>query len=80
MKKTINSIAAMVQPIAGRHLEADWQQNIRRSSMANGHAVGGTYDKRDLESLWKMPNWSAKISADNVDNVMRAARLGVYGK
>jgi len=71
MKKTINSIAAMVQPIAGRHLEPDWQRNL---------AVGGTYDKRDLENLWKMPNWSAKISADNVDNVMRAARLGVYEK
>lgn len=35
---------------------------------------GGNYDRRDLENLWRTPQWSAKPPAD--PNVVRDARLG----
>jgi len=68
MKKPIkNPIAAMVQPLAGQKLPDNFMQET-----AN---FGGTYDKRDLSSLWKNPQWSGKISAENV---IRDARLSTW--
>lgn len=72
MKKPIkNPIAAMVQPLAGQKLPDNFMQTT-----AN---FGGTYDKRDLSSLWKNPQWSGKLSADNI-NITQQSRLGVFGK
>jgi hypothetical protein len=69
MKKPVNPIAARVEALPGRRLEAKWQQNLE--------TVGGTFDRRDLENMWRNPEWSSKI---NSENVVRGARLGVYGK
>jgi hypothetical protein len=66
MKKP-NPIAACVQPVAGQQLPAEWRKNTQNA--------GGTFDRRDLENMWKSPNWSAKLSADNV---MRDARLSTW--
>jgi hypothetical protein len=68
MKKT-NPIAARVEALPGRRLEAGWQQNLEN--------VGGAFDRRPMEELWKSPNWSSKLTAENV---IQNARLGVYGK
>ena len=65
MKRT-NPIAATVQPLAGRSLPADWQRQV-----AQNHC--GNYDQRDLENLWRTPQWSAKQG--EVDNIQQAARL-----
>jgi len=67
MKKATNPIAAMVQPLAGRKLQPEWQQNVEK--------VGGTYDRRDLENMWRTPQWSSKI---NAENVIRDARLSTW--
>ena len=40
---------------------------------------GGNFDRRDLENMWRTPNWNSKLSADNVDNIIRASRLSSYG-
>ena len=69
MKKPINPIAARVEAMPGRRLESKWQQNLEN--------VGGAYDRRDLENMWRTPNWSSKLTAENV---IQNARLGVYGK
>ena len=69
MKKAINPIAARVEALPGRRLEAKWQQNLEN--------VGGTYDRRDIENMWRNPNWASKLTAENV---IQNARLGVYGK
>jgi hypothetical protein len=68
MKKT-NPIACRVQALPGRSLEAKWQQNLE--------TVGGTFDRRDLENMWRSPQWASKLAAENV---AQNARLGVYGK
>ena len=65
MKKS--TIAALVQPLAGQQLPADWQRTATE--------VGGRFDRRDLSQLWKTPQWSSKLNGDNIDNVMRNARL-----
>jgi len=67
MKKSTNPIAAMVQPLAGRKLQPDWQQNLENT--------GGTYDRRLLEDMWRQPNWSAKTNAATTENIIQAARL-----
>ena len=56
-----------VQPLSGQQLPADWQRTAA--------AAGGTFDRRDLSQLWKSPQWSSKLNSDNVDNLMRNARL-----
>ena len=68
MKKPTNPIAAMVQPLAGRKLQPDWQQNLEN--------VGGLYDRRDLENAWRTPQWSAKTNSSTTENIIQAARLG----
>ena len=55
--------------LAGRRLENGWDKNIGQ--------VGGTFDRRVMEDLWKNPQWSSKI---NSDNVAQNARLGIYGQ
>lgn len=69
MKRPINPIAARVEALPGRRLESKWQQNLEN--------VGGAYDRRELENMWRTPNWASKITAENV---IQNARLGVYGK
>ena len=65
MKKS--TIAALVQPLAGQQLPPGWQRTATEA--------GGTFDRRDLSQLWKTPQWSSKLNGDNIDNVMRNARL-----
>ena len=65
MKKP--TIAALVQPLSGQQLPAGWQRTATEA--------GGTFDRRDLSQLWKSPQWSSKLNSDNVDNLMRNARL-----
>jgi hypothetical protein len=67
MKKATNPIAITPQALAGRRLEAGWQQNLE--------TTGGTFDRRRLEDLWKNPQWSSKI---NSENVIRDARLSTW--
>ena len=55
------------QPLAGRQLPPDWQKAATE--------IGGVFDRRDLSQLWKTPQWSSKLNSDNVDNLMRNARL-----
>lgn len=64
MKKQ-NPIAAQVQPLQGQPLPADWARQAAQNQ-------GGAFDRRDLENMWKQPNWTAKI---NSENVVRDARL-----
>ena len=56
-----------VQPIAGPLLPLSWQKTATE--------IGGVFDRRDLSQLWKTPQWSSKLNSDNVDNLMRNARL-----
>jgi len=56
-----------VQPLSGPLLPLAWQKAATE--------IGGTFDRRDLSQLWKSPIWSSKLNSDNVDNVMRSARL-----
>jgi hypothetical protein len=67
MKKATNPIAARVEVLPGRRLEAKWQQNLEN--------VGGAYDRRDLENMWREPQWSAKTNSTTTENVIQAARL-----
>ena len=66
-----NPIAAVVQPLQGKQMPGDWQKSTQE--------FGGNFDRRDLENMWKTPNWNSKLSGDNVDNVIRASRLSSYG-
>ena len=66
-----NPIAAVVQPLQGIQMPGDWQKQTQN--------FGGNFDRRDLENMWRTPNWNSKLSADNVDNVIRASRLSSYG-
>jgi hypothetical protein len=68
MKKPANPIAITPQALAGRRLEAGWQQNLQNT--------GGTYDCRRLEDLWKTPNWSCKSNSS--DNRIQDARLSTW--
>ena len=54
-------------PLAGQQLPNDW-----RNKTADH---GGVFDRRDLSQLWKTPQWSSKLNGDNIDNLMRNARL-----
>jgi hypothetical protein len=67
MKKATNPIAITPQALAGRRLEAGWQQNLK--------TVGGDYDRRDIENMWRTPNWSSKASVAAGENLTQNARL-----
>jgi hypothetical protein len=62
-----NPIAAVVQPLQGKQMPADWKIET--------NDFGGTFDRRDLENMWRNPQWNSKFSAENVGNVVRGARL-----
>lgn len=66
-----NPIAITPQLPGGQKLPEDFMQQTANH--------GGLYDRRDLSSLWKTPQWSGKLSADNI-NLVQGARLGTYGK
>jgi len=66
MKKP-NPLHAQPLPLAGQQLPADWQRTATEA--------GGTFDRRDLSQLWKTPQWSSKLNGDNIENLMRNARL-----
>jgi hypothetical protein len=71
MPQKARNINITPNALPGRRLEAGWDKELGQ--------IGGTYDKRDLSSLWKSPNWSGKLSADNI-NLTQQSRLGVFGK
>ena len=58
------------QALPGQQLPADWQKASTE--------IGGVFDRRDLSQLWKSPQWSG-LNSDNVDNLMRRARLMASG-
>lgn len=53
--------------LAGRRLEDGWDAQLGN--------VGGTFDRRKMEDLWKNPQWSSKLTAENL---VQNARLGVF--
>ena len=53
--------------MAGRQMAPDWKQKTNE--------FGGTFDRRDLENLWRNPNWSSKLNGDNIENLVRNSRL-----
>jgi len=55
--------------LPGRRLEGGWDAQLGN--------VGGTFDRRDLNSMWKDPQWSSKLTAENV---VQNARLGIFGQ
>jgi hypothetical protein len=57
------TIAARVLPIPGRQLPGEW-----RAETAH---YGGTYDRRNLEELWKQPKWQGASQ----ENITQDARL-----
>jgi hypothetical protein len=65
--KRNNPIAARVLPLAGRQLPPDWQQQAAQNRSQ-------AYDQRDLENMWRTPEWSAKINAENVQREARLTR------
>ena len=65
--KKVNPIAAMVQPLAGKQLSPDWKKSTDE--------FGGNFDRRDLSSMWKNPQWASKLNGDNVDSIIRSSRL-----
>lgn len=67
MKNSVNPIAARVEALPGRRLETGWQQNLE--------TVGGTFDRRDIENMWRTPNWSSKASVAAGENFIQNARL-----
>jgi hypothetical protein len=67
MKKAINPIAARVEALPGRRLEAKWQQNLE--------TVGGNYDRRNWDEVFNAPQWSAKTNSATTENIIQGARL-----
>jgi hypothetical protein len=66
-----NPIAAVIQPLPGKQMPSDWQKQTQN--------FGGNFDRRDLENMWRNPQWSSKLNSDNVDNLTRNSRLSSYG-
>jgi hypothetical protein len=67
MKKPTNPIAITTQPLAGRQLPSGFGKAPVPTTT--------TFDKRDLSQLWKTPQWTSKLSAANVENIVRSSRL-----
>jgi hypothetical protein len=66
MKPNENPIAARVEAMQGRRLPAEWRKNTENA--------GGTYDRRDLENMWRQPQWTGK-PLSGTENMIQAARL-----
>jgi hypothetical protein len=63
MIKRTNPLHAQALPLPGQQLPADWK--------ASTNAHGGTFDRRPLEELWKLP----MNTKTPVDSITRNARL-----
>lgn len=63
-----NPINAQPQPIQGQPLPTNWRQQAKNT--------GGTYDRRDLENMWKEPRWTSKLNDDGAfTNIAQQTRL-----
>jgi len=68
-------IAITPQPLAGRQLPADFgRAPLQRSSMGTLQM-----DSRNLENLWRNPQWTSKLNSENVSNLIAGARLTASG-
>jgi len=67
MKKPTNPIAIRSLPLAGRQLPSNFSKAPVPTTT--------TFDQRDLSALWKTPQWTSKLSGDNVENIVRSSRL-----
>jgi hypothetical protein len=68
MNKPLKNVNIVPNALPGRRLESGWDKQLGN--------VGGTFDRRDFSSMFKNPQWSSKLTAENV---IQNARLGVYG-
>jgi hypothetical protein len=68
MKRTsrINSIAAIVQPLQGQQMPADWMRTAREV----GAKADADYQDR-IQNAWRQPMSTKPV----VDNIMRDSRL-----
>jgi hypothetical protein len=66
--KPLKNVNIVPNALPGRRLEAGWDKQLGN--------VGGTFDRRDFDSMFKNPQWASKLTAENV---IQNARLGVYG-
>jgi len=67
MKQKARNINITPNALPGRRLEAGWDRELGQ--------IGGTYDKRKLEDMWKNPQWSGKSGSDNL---IQDARLTTW--
>lgn len=68
-------IAIQPQPLGGRQLPPDFgRAPLQRSSMGSVKM-----DVRDLENLWRHPQWTSKINSETVFNLVSGARLTASG-
>jgi hypothetical protein len=57
-----------------------WQANAVGLANFKLNDFGGNFDRRDLSTMWmNSAIGHSKLSADNVDNIIRASRLSSYG-
>ena len=61
-----NPIAAVVQPLPGRQMPKNWEQQT--------NDYGGNFDRRNLSEMWRSPEWSSKFNND-VESLTKDARL-----
>ena len=61
----MNNPLISVQPIQGQKLPTNWKEIAKQN--ANYQSP--------IEDMWKTPLWSAKLSAESLGNLARAARL-----
>jgi hypothetical protein len=67
MAQKARNINIVPNALPGRRLEAGWDKELGQ--------IGGTFDKRDLSSLWKNPQWSGKSGSENL---IQDARLTTW--
>ena len=67
MPQKARNINITPNALPGRRLEAGWDKELGQ--------IGGTFDKRDLSSLWKNPQWSGKSGSENL---IQDARLTTW--
>jgi hypothetical protein len=67
MNKPLKNVNIVPNALPGRRLEGGWDAQLGN--------VGGTFDRRDLSSMWKNPQWSGKSSPENL---IQDARLTTW--
>jgi hypothetical protein len=67
--KPLKNVNIVPNALPGRRLEDGWDKQLGN--------IGGTFDRRKMEDLWKNPNWASKLTAENI---VQNARLGIYGQ